>query len=821
MTVAAPFDFTPIGAPLRTGPYRVLTAACAAVRPDMSDDDLRSSTRDTLRRNDDWDAATKAIAGGRGTFAPYCRMAHYLEPYTSGVTAICQDLPEEVVDDLSFVMLPLIAACLWGQQTPTDAADLPDDFRRTLDIVLERSGPRRGCSCVEELWAAATPTVHDTLERVLVLDTIISLLAEGNESLDVAAVRNTSISAMLEDLAPATSDEDKRDSASDASLARRLELAQAEIERLTEELARRDGELQGAKGRLDEHRARADQERERAALLQAALDAREVEMRSAEEAHERAIAQVRSGQVKTLRVAGRPLRTASGRTVYACRLTGRAEDAEDAIERCAEWAAGGDDDLTASLLVGDGISLPRPDLLVASAQATRQEDGDRLLWECALRHPHERDPEVTVISTISVAREADWLEVSTQIRFVRFDGRLCRAFLEVRMPDVIRALLREGQMRDAGELLQAGTQRVDDDLAVGRLAHLVADPRRTHPVLLMSPDVADIEHEARGLAHLRTVDSAFCDQVAARLGVYPQPSRWAAVLWPADGDRVGKPYFVSGPSAESVAGRIRRLLHEVAATALADSEDLLRLRSHFDELRRDVVRTQFEQELMEAERGAGRDAEVMEMVWEENDRLDAELARVRADLARATAEVNALRARGHGRVDAEVPVPEALSPHAQFELRRAAVDRTPTSVLDALEIASGASENLVFAESARDDARRCDFAQPQRMLEDLLKLGVIADLYARSEALGRPLAMIARDLGLDWAEGASAARRGNTARFYQFHHEGQRYVMEPHLRVGGSRSGRTRIGRVYFAVDEDERRILVGGMLKRPDTTTG
>jgi hypothetical protein len=312
------------------------------------------------------------------------------------------------------------------------------------------------------------------------------------------------------------------------------------------------------------------------------------------------------------------------------------------------------------------------------------------------------------------------------------------------------------------------------------------------------------------------------------LGFWVGSRRSAVIVWPksSSSEQSGGFYIISGEYPQIVADRIRRLIHEVGCTGIADSDELMALRAHFEALRRQVARVQ--REHADANDGE-RDEKFIASLFDEIETLEESLAQAKAGKARERARADALTARVAQMQRSSVAVSSTQDddaepdPHEMFRRLKDAVSRTPNSILEALEIADALCPALVFAESARDDAKRSQYENPARMLDDLLKLGVVATLYARPEGAGAPPQVIARDLGLDWIDNAPAAHRGNTARHYRFRHEDQEHVMEPHLRVGGASTGLTRIGRVYFCYDEapdGARRLLVGGMVKRPDTTT-
>lgn len=142
---------------------------------------------------------------------------------------------------------------------------------------------------------------------------------------------------------------------------------------------------------------------------------------------------------------------------------------------------------------------------------------------------------------------------------------------------------------------------------------------------------------------------------------------------------------------------------------------------------------------------------------------------------------------------------------------------------EAVAVAVQRTPHLEWAERAFTSARESPFRDPQRILEDLVKLDRVAELYVRG-AIGRPIKEIARELGLDWAEGATAAHHGQYGRHYRFRHAGREWLLEPHLRTSAGR-GAGAMARTYFVLHpgdaEHPRGIVVGHIgRKLPDSTT-
>src|SRR4051794_31971862 len=147
----------------------------------------------------------------------------------------------------------------------------------------------------------------------------------------------------------------------------------------------------------------------------------------------------------------------------------------------------------------------------------------------------------------------------------------------------------------------------------------------------------------------------------------------------------------------------------------------------------------------------------------------------------------------------------------------------PTSVLEAVQLAADRVTHLVLLPDAFDSAEDSPFRRPQLVLDALLKLDELAQLYSQPEGVGESIGTIARQLGLDWIPDTTDWG-GPRGRHYEVRWNGKKFRLGPHVRLGtGSGAGSTaRIYGFFFDGDDEQGRTFVVGHVGRhlPDSTT-
>jgi hypothetical protein len=241
----------------------------------------------------------------------------------------------------------------------------------------------------------------------------------------------------------------------------------------------------------------------------------------------------------------------------------------------------------------------------------------------------------------------------------------------------------------------------------------------------------------------------------------------------------------------------------------------------------------------QATRGTGAEGEPSEEWLAAHEGALAELESVRAHREELLAEIEGLReAAEHDRRaiarlgalmgDGEGARPEGdgLGGSADGAAADGAApgDEAVATPLDAVRLARGEAQHLVFTQAAEESAADSPFRRPADLLEALRRLDRLAELHASEEGFGASLGKAARDLGLSWKQGVSDTARSRKPHAYAVTHEGERLDLGPHVAVG-SGSGAGYIARIYLAVEDGAgtlpRGVYVGHVGRHlPDTTT-
>ncbi len=252
------------------------------------------------------------------------------------------------------------------------------------------------------------------------------------------------------------------------------------------------------------------------------------------------------------------------------------------------------------------------------------------------------------------------------------------------------------------------------------------------------------------------------------------------------------------------------------AAQLEESERQARVDSQRAEQIAKAARDEAKRARAEAAAAAGQAAPAGEApAAGETDSLTERIIELEAR-AEALAEENESLRRALGQVRA------AMGDEAVDEEAEDAGDG-PGSVADAVRMAADRVERLVLLPDAFDSAEDSPFRRPQMVLDALLKLDELAELYARPEGIGESIGSVARQLGLDWIP-ATTDWGGTRGRHYEVSWKGRKFRLGPHVRLGtGSGAGSTaRIYGFFFDGDEQDGRTFVVGHVGRhlPDSTT-
>src|SRR5205823_7251874 len=98
----------------------------------------------------------------------------------------------------------------------------------------------------------------------------------------------------------------------------------------------------------------------------------------------------------------------------------------------------------------------------------------------------------------------------------------------------------------------------------------------------------------------------------------------------------------------------------------------------------------------------------------------------------------------------------------------------PRSVLEAVQLAADRVQHLVLLPDAFDSAEDSPFRRPQLVLDALLKLDELSQMYAQPGGIGESIGAVARRLGLDWVPDTTDWG-GPRGRHYEVNWNGKKY----------------------------------------------
>jgi hypothetical protein len=503
------------------------------------------------------------------------------------------------------------------------------------------------------------------------------------------------------------------------------------------------------------------------------------------------------------------------RTVYACEL-GFEDPPVDAFDRVVEatarWVGSFHADRDGTLLSAEaGRWAPEPGVQV-TWERDGTADGSAFLWALSWCRPDPEDQDARWVTEVQAARTPERCEAAVRISRERRGGGVGPATSRFPRPVLVNTLLGSLRATADGRRLRDEAEVVPASRA-DALAELLLRPDRRLPVVAITNSFgadAPAAHPGRlaqllaGLAHVfrlrdRPATLALTERLGdKRLSVYGGAVR----LWWPGFDRAAEPrahpLFLEGhirEMAEEGLDLAERLLLELAA-AHAEVPPLRAIRA---EVRAALgsERKRRRQALKEAV-GSDWHAE-LERCLRSEEALRAEVADLRSRLAAAEA------------ARAAPPAPQAPPPTTE--------EPRISSVRAAVEAAREECRHLVFLEDALESASKSPYEQPHRALEALRRLDEVARRY-RDRDLGGGFKAAFQDVGLHYRSDVSPTARGLYPDQYRRTWNGRTIWLGPHIALGAG-TPRTCL-RIYFAVDEETRTIVVGHVGNHlRDTTTG
>jgi hypothetical protein len=322
-----------------------------------------------------------------------------------------------------------------------------------------------------------------------------------------------------------------------------------------------------------------------------------------------------------------------------------------------------------------------------------------------------------------------------------------------------------------------------------------------------------------GLAHVVEVDLqtsyAVTDAIGKTLSCYSGAVR---IYWP--GFAIGDdPYFhrayVGGSLAylgrEGMGSELFDTLGRLSALSIAEPD--LRRRLRREQRAREAAARASQSETMhvriaaiEALSQGGVDHQTWESLAADYARSQARIDKLEEDLFDAELEIETLReerdrAEAHAR---SLNLPLTYSAALGVET---AEEPAPTGVLEAVQQAVGRCKHLIFLPEAFDSAKDSHYADPERVLANLLLMEQVADDWNSGELTDGPDEAF-RQRCSGYRGGISNTAAAMYPDDYRRTYRGREIMLGPHIARGTGPANQ--VLRIYWYLDQENKRIVIG-----------
>ena len=476
-----------------------------------------------------------------------------------------------------------------------------------------------------------------------------------------------------------------------------------------------------------------------------------------------------------------------------------------------------------SLPQAPGVSL-RWGLLAAPGVADR-------LWTLRVQRPHEYDTGLAWHLKVDVALEADRCWVGIRTALSPLGHRVAPVRVDIRPPALVGAAVDGLEVAEDGWPLSREPAYAVDDEGVEALAHLLLDPARVLPVVVITPverydddtdtyrtePVVDAERIAdtlAGLAHVTVVETTeltyhLTGLVGRELAVFGGAVR---LYWPEmdQEERPGNhplwvPDRLAEPRNQPFDALLLRRIASTATFRVSAAALDARLRTAIEGHHRSEIAALFAR-AKEASLAPEWQSE-LERAWAELDRLRADYAEVVDQLAVAHENLRAIARH--------------TEPTVMTDDLVDAGDTTTAirSVVQAVEQAAAECRHLVILDEARDSAHRAAYRQPARVYRALLAMDEVAGEWSAG-SLPTGFRDAFAEHGFAFASDVSALSLGRYPHEYQRTYDGRTIALGPHLAIG--RGSPVACCRIYFYLDEERHLFVVGHVGNHlSDSTSG
>jgi hypothetical protein len=187
--------------------------------------------------------------------------------------------------------------------------------------------------------------------------------------------------------------------------------------------------------------------------------------------------------------------------------------------------------------------------------------------------------------------------------------------------------------------------------------------------------------------------------------------------------------------------------------------------------------------------------------WQESEERITELEEALTEADRVIAEKQLVLERGDELRD------QLVLQNTELAIRLGASPRglTASSAIDAVRQASQLCENLTFHPRALESAQRLDGIDATRLLQDFVRLNVVAGDWQSGRINNATLTISCRSLGLNYAGGISDTAEYKYGDDYAFSWRGRTEYAVAHIRNGKG----NRLYRVHLFFDNETQQVVV------------
>jgi len=463
------------------------------------------------------------------------------------------------------------------------------------------------------------------------------------------------------------------------------------------------------------------------------------------------------------------------------------------------------------------------------------EDPDRW-WRCSIDRPVGEGTMAGVTITLATSETSTTLEIRCTVtpggrRVTRKPPTTSVMSLRILAHDLVSACA----MYDAGMRLRATVAVVDRPDGAEAIAAFCDAPGRVLPVIVESvPDAGKAVFDSgrlslslSGLAHVVQIHGEAARAAFNRMyGKDILTRQGLSILWPGGHENAtSNGTGLSAEAAKTERGRIIDIVTESAAGSLAPLRaPLFRRRSNDPVVETSSAAaspgssvssggpTSPSSSANDAPTVAGDPAADPENVpwseyravleqWQEDlNRLD-DLEQAMAEADRVIAEKQDLLENRNDLVESLV----LMNTELEVRLGRSPQGLRAVSAIDAVNQASRICEHLTFHDNAFVTARELENIDANRLLQDLVRLNVVAADWQTGRINNASLTISCRSLGLNYAAGVSDTAEYKFGSDYAFTWRGRTEFALAHIRNGKG----ARLYRVHLFFDDDAHQVVV------------